>query len=417
MAIPHMLRMLLAGILSLPALAVLILAAPLIGLLSFPSLAILTRRKSSFTSSFSRSRLATKPSESSGNNSSDAPHPLLHHAVITGGSSGIGLAVAIELAKRKCKHITLIARREEQLKEAQRLVQEVANDVSDATRSTVHILSVDVTDFESLQKKAAQLCGTDDATNNNAPSDEHNNDVYPGVSPTLLFNCAGYSIPLAFNDLSPSDFKAQMHVNYMGSIHTVKAFLPYMLTSSAQQPNNGIIGGNIILTSSMSGQVGSYGYSAYSPTKFALRGFAESLSMELSAIARSGPQVNVSLCYPPDTNTPGYEIENKAKPEACRLISESGGIWDAQIVGKKIVKEALSPNPSFDIYFGLEGWMLSTITAGMNPVTGILDALSQVALMGLLRFVSLFYLMDFGRITQNCHEKQQNDDCDEFKTD
>lgn len=61
--------------------------------------------------------------------------------------------------------------------------------------------------------------------------------------------------------------------------------------------------------------------------------------------------------------------------------------------------------------------MLSTITAGMNPVTGILDALSQVALMGLLRFVSLFYLMDFGRITQNCHEKQQNDDCDEFKTD
>ena len=330
MAFPHMLRMLLAGILSLPALAVLILAAPLIGLLSFPSLAILTRRKSSFTSSFSRSRLATKPSESSGNNS-DAPHPLLHHAVIMGGSSGIGLAVAIELAKRKCKHITLIARREEQLKEAQRLVQEVANDVSDTTRSTVHILSVDVTDFESLQKKAAQLCGTDDATNNNGPSDTNNNDVYPGVSPTLLFNCAGYSKPLAFNDLSPSDFKAQMHANYMGSIHTVKAFLPYMLTSSAQQPNNGIIGGNIILTSSMSGQVGSYGYSAYSPTKFALRGFAESLSMELSAIARSGPQVNVSLCYPPDTNTPGYEIENKAKPEACRLISESGGIWDAQM--------------------------------------------------------------------------------------
>lgn len=61
--------------------------------------------------------------------------------------------------------------------------------------------------------------------------------------------------------------------------------------------------------------------------------------------------------------------------------------------------------------------MLSTITSGMNPVTGVIDALSQVALMGLLRFVSMFYLMDFGRITQNCHEKEQSDGSDEFKTD
>ena len=331
MAFPHMLRMALAGILSLPALAVLISVAPIIGLLSIPSLAILTRRKSSFIPSFSGSSSPTKPSESGGNDS-DIPNPLLQHAVITGGSSGIGLAVAIELAKRKCRHITLIARREEPLKEAQRLVQEVADAGSETMQTTVHIVSVDVTDFESLQKKAAQLCRLNDATNNdNAPAEEKNNVVYPSVSPTLLFNCAGYSIPLAFNDLSPSDFMAQMLVNYMGSIHTVKAFLPYMLSSSEQQPNNGNIGGNIILTSSMSGQVGSYGYSAYSPTKFALRGFAESLSMELSAIARSGSQVNVSLCYPPDTNTPGYEIENEAKPEACRLISESGGIWDAQM--------------------------------------------------------------------------------------
>lgn len=85
-------------------------------------------------------------------------------------------------------------------------------------------------------------------------------------------------------------------------------------------------------------------------------------------------------------------------------------------MGRKIVKEALSPNPPFDIYFGLEGWMLSTISAGMNPVTSVVDAVCQVALMGLLRFVSLFYLMDFGRITQNCDEKKRN--CsDEFKTD
>jgi hypothetical protein len=85
-------------------------------------------------------------------------------------------------------------------------------------------------------------------------------------------------------------------------------------------------------------------------------------------------------------------------------------------VGERIVTEAISPNPPFDIYFGLEGWMLSTITAGMNPVTSAVDAVCQVALMGLLRFVSLFYLMDFGRITQNCDETKRRGS-DEFKTD
>ena len=80
-----------------------------------------------------------------------------------------------------------------------------------------------------------------------------------------------------------------------------------------------------------------------------------------------------------------------------------------------ILNRALSSNPPFDIYFGVEGWMLSTITAGMNPVTSVFDAINQVALSGLLRFVSLFYLMDFARITQNCDRKKN--DSDEFKTD
>jgi 3-dehydrosphinganine reductase len=56
--------------------------------------------------------------------------------------------------------------------------------------------------------------------------------------------------------------------------------------------------------------------------------------MELDAAAGKGKmqnQVNISLCYPPDTDTPGYEVENRKKPEACRLISESGGIWDPQV--------------------------------------------------------------------------------------
>eukprot|EP00581_Thalassiosira_minuscula_P014629 CAMPEP_0183716730 /NCGR_PEP_ID=MMETSP0737-20130205/10519_1 /TAXON_ID=385413 /ORGANISM="Thalassiosira miniscula, Strain CCMP1093" /LENGTH=423 /DNA_ID=CAMNT_0025946027 /DNA_START=48 /DNA_END=1319 /DNA_ORIENTATION=- len=384
MPFPHTLRLIVAGIFALPPLFLLVTVAPFVILLSIPSLAILVRRKRDLFPSFAaRRRNNNDGNKQNGNTNNN--HPLLQHAVITGGSSGIGLSIALELAKRKCQHITLVARKEGQLNEAKKQVEEA----SSKGATTVRIVSVDVTNFEALEKSVAKLCG-----NNN---DDDTAKAAPGP-PTLLFNCAGYSVPLAFEDLTPSTFAGQVNVNYLGSVHVVKAFLPYMTSPSHT-------GGNIILTSSMSGQTGTFGYAAYSPTKFALRGFAECLSMELAA--KSESRVNISLAYPPDTKTPGYEIENLSKPEECRLISESGGIWDAEVVGTKMVNEALSSNPSFDIYFGIDGWMLATLTSGMNPVTTVLDAIYQVSLMGLLRFVSLFYLLDFGRLTQNCHDAKK----------
>jgi len=304
-AFPHLLRLLLAGILALPALILLVAVSPFIVVLSIPSLVILVRRKRSFSPSFSPSRCSNDDRRSG--SGAAAADPLLQHAVITGGSSGIGLSVALDLAKRGCRNITLIARKEGQLAEAKQFVEEAAA-TSKAT-TDVRIVSVDVTDFSALEKEVANLCGDVNETN-----------ISPGP-PTLLFNCAGYSTPLAFEELTVSNFRAQVDVNYLGSVHVVKAFLPCM---SRQEH----IGGNIILTSSMSGQTGTFGYSAYSPTKFALRGFAECLSMELAA---KKSNVNISLAYPPDTKTPGYEIENQMKPEECRLISESGGIWDPEV--------------------------------------------------------------------------------------
>jgi 3-dehydrosphinganine reductase len=235
------------------------------------------------------------------------PHgpPLLHHAVITGGSSGIGLAIARELAARGCRHITLVARNAGQLAAARTEVAAAA-----AAHSTVvRVASVDVTDAAAVEAAAARIC-----------QDAEGSEAAPGP-PTLLFHCAGYAASRAFADLSAAEFRAQADVNYLGSVHVVRAFLPHMA-----RPGQG--GGNIILTSSLAGQVGTFGYAAYAPTKFALRGFAECLAMELAATA---PSVNISLAYPPDTQTPGYDLENVTKPEECRLISESAGVWDPEV--------------------------------------------------------------------------------------
>ena len=97
MPLPHSIRLLSAGILALPALLVLVVVFPIIAILSIPSLVILVRRKRNFITSFTWY---------------DDLYPLLGHAIITGGSSGIGLAIALDLARRGCRNITLIARKE-----------------------------------------------------------------------------------------------------------------------------------------------------------------------------------------------------------------------------------------------------------------------------------------------------------------
>lgn len=138
-----------------------------------------------------------------------------------------------------------------------------------------------------------------------------------------------------------------------------------------------------------------FGFSAYSPTKFAIVGLAQVLRMELKA-----HDIYVCVAYPPDTDTPGFVEENKSKPEECRLISETAGLFTAEQVAKDIVRGL--QHGQFSIYSGVDGWMLAHLTAGMGPVSSLLDAAMQVGLMSLFRFISLFYLMSFDDIVGEC---------------
>jgi 3-dehydrosphinganine reductase len=63
-----------------------------------------------------------------------------------------------------------------------------------------------------------------------------------------------------------------MNVNYLGSVYACRAVLPGMKARNS---------GRIVFVSSQAGQIGLFGFTAYSPTKFALRGLAESLQMEV----------------------------------------------------------------------------------------------------------------------------------------
>ena len=64
--------------------------------------------------------------------------------------------------------------------------------------------------------------------------------------------------------------------------------------------------GRIVYVSSQAGQTGVYGYTAYSASKFALRGLAETLHMEVNHLG-----IGVTISFPPDTQTPGFDEESK----------------------------------------------------------------------------------------------------------
>lgn len=56
--------------------------------------------------------------------------------------------------------------------------------------------------------------------------------------------------------------------------------------------------------------------------------------------------ISVTLALPPDTDTPGFENEEKSKPEATREISQKGGLFKPEIVAAQIVKDVLVSNSS-----------------------------------------------------------------------
>lgn len=56
----------------------------------------------------------------------------------------------------------------------------------------------------------------------------------------------------------------------------------------------------------------------------------------------------------------------------------------------------------FSIYTGVDGWMLANLTAGMAPVSSLLEGVGQVLLLSVLRLISLFYVAYFDSVVRSC---------------
>lgn len=236
------------------------------------------------------------------------------HALITGGSSGIGLALARRLIADGM-NLTLVARGGERLEAARQTL------LRECSESTARVLTVSAD--VSVRAEAESAVATAIAALG---------------APRLVVTSAGIARPGYFGDVPVEVFERTIAVNYLGTVYVIKAAVPAMKSA----------GGRIVMISSGAGLIGVFGYTPYSPTKFALRGLAEALHAELR---HEG--IAVSIAFPPDTDTPQLIDESRTKPTETHLMTARAGLWSAEAVADRILKGvargAFAITPGFEL--------------------------------------------------------------------
>jgi NAD(P)-dependent dehydrogenase (short-subunit alcohol dehydrogenase family)/uncharacterized protein YndB with AHSA1/START domain len=183
--------------------------------------------------------------------------------LITGGSSGIGLAVAEALAQEGAE-VALLARNELGLAVAKRKLAEHGAEAVTVT--------ADVTDREALgtaiDEAAAQLGGLD---------------VLVTSAASLAFG--------RFTETEPEDFDATVETVLGGTVDTIRAALPHLERTR----------GAIVCVGSIAGRMPLPGMSAYTASKHGLAGFLDTIRIELE---ESGSSVTLSMVNPGAVDTP-----------------------------------------------------------------------------------------------------------------
>jgi NAD(P)-dependent dehydrogenase (short-subunit alcohol dehydrogenase family) len=208
-------------------------------------------------------------------------------AVITGAGSGIGRATALELAAHGA-HLALADLNQAGLEETRTLVN------GDHAQSTVKTYVLDVGDAAAVENLATQV-------------------QRDFGKASLLMNNAGVALHGTFAEVSLADMEWLMRINYWGVIYGCKFFMPML----EREPE-----AHIVNISSVFGLISPAGQTAYGSSKFAVRGFSQSLRLELKA---AGSRVEVTCVHPGGIKT---NVANAAragagtKPEAGAAAKE-----------------------------------------------------------------------------------------------
>lgn len=250
-------------------------------------------------------------------------------ALITGGSSGIGLALAKKYAQQGYD-VGVLARDLPKLENAQ---QEI---VAESTQKgqKISTLSCDITNYEDLSQKLRAW-------------------VNEFGIPDLVINSAGVAYPGYFQELDLEIFHWLMDVNYFGTLNVIKYLTPDMIQRGS---------GTLVNISSQAGFVGVFGYSAYGASKYALRGMTDVLRSEMKPLG-----IKVHIVFPPDTQTPQLEFEENLKPYETRALAGASSILSADQVAEAVMKGV--SKGKYVIIPGFEGKLLYRLFGILGNLT------------------------------------------------
>ncbi|KAK0709154.1 3-ketodihydrosphingosine reductase tsc-10 [Lasiosphaeria miniovina] len=212
--------------------------------------------------------------------------------LVTGASEGMGRSAAVQLAA-KGANVIIVSRNVGRLEEA--LVEVKAAAKSSQTQRFLYI-SADVSEKDFAERVVAEAMAWNG-----------------GAAPDIVWCVAGMSTPMLWADDGAMDAaRRNMDVNYFGAAEMSRAILRVWLApeNAAAIPN--AQPKHIIFTASVLALFAIVGYGPYSPSKWALRGLADTLAMELQLYPDH--PVRVHVVYPATITSPGFDRENLTKP-------------------------------------------------------------------------------------------------------
>jgi len=245
--------------------------------------------------------------------------------VITGASSGIGKAAAIEFAKRGAK-LAIVSRRKEKLEELQKSLQQFSTEVL--------VCPCDVSDKEAVKKMSDAVL-----------------EKFGKID--ILVNNAGFAIYGMVTNLTIEQIESQMQTNYFGMMYCTKNFLPIL-----QQQNSG----HIVNVASVAASFGLPGIAPYCASKFAMLGFSEGLKHELK-----GTNIGVTVVSPIMVRTNFFDHESFAK-----MPKYSPTSLDPKTVASAIIRASESSRLEIIVpgIVRIGVWLKHTIPFVINPIMG-----------------------------------------------